>query len=77
MASFAELYTNWRERLEKLTDAELETVISHYMEFENGGRCSVETNDDWREKWIEFILDTDPIMTDDGLAGFMEMYVPK
>lgn len=34
----------------------------------------------WRarlEKLIDFILDTDPILTDDGLAGFMEEHVPK
>lgn len=70
------IYANWRKRIEALSDDRFDALIVAYIAWFDEGLIT-EPGMPYREEWTNFILDADPVMTEDGLAGFMEMYVPK
>jgi len=70
--SFKEIYTKWQERLDKLPESEREFVWGRFVEWFD----PEENPTTWPEQ-VDIILSADPILTDDGLAGFMDEYVPE
>lgn len=74
-----DILSGWRKRIEALSDERFDALIVAYIAwFDEGLLTEPEASKEkFRREWTDFMMEADPIMTEDGLAGFINMYVPK